>query len=132
MDRLPIASDFSAIQNNSDLSQGRSLRLAAQSTMRAVGILMPLWSPREQIKVAGDPRFDWAIRRCAMNMSVTEFVVPPAIVGRSRSVWREIIDTVIEGPTPTAADEIDEYLARHQYDLSPTLRSELERRHVCL
>jgi hypothetical protein len=28
-----------------------------------------------------------------MNMSVTEFVVPPAIVGRSRSVWREIIDT---------------------------------------
>jgi hypothetical protein len=33
-----------------------------------------------------------------MNMSVTEFVVPPAIVGRNRSVWREIIDTVIEGP----------------------------------
>jgi hypothetical protein len=132
MDRLPIASDFSAIQNNSDLSQGRSLRLAAQSTMRAVGILMPLWSPREQIKVAGDPRFDWAIRRCAMNMSVTQFVVPPAIVGRSRSVWHEIIDTVIEGPPRTAADEIAEYLARHQYDLSPTLRSELERRHVCL
>jgi hypothetical protein len=67
-----------------------------------------------------------------MNMSVTEFVVPPAIAGRSRSVWREIIDTVIEGPTPTAADEIDEDLARHQYDLSPTLRIELERRHVCV
>ena len=32
-----------------------------------------------------------------MNMSVTEFVVPPAIVGRNRSVWREIIDTVMEG-----------------------------------
>jgi hypothetical protein len=55
-----------------------------------------------------------------MNMSVTEFVVPPAIVGRSRSVWREIIDTVMEGPPRTAADEITEYLARHQYDLSPT------------
>ena len=67
-----------------------------------------------------------------MNMSVTEFVVPPAIVGRSRSIWREIIDTVFEGPPRTAADEITEYLARHQYDLSPTLRSELERRHVCL
>ena len=67
-----------------------------------------------------------------MNMSVTEFVVPPAIVGRSRSVWREIIDTVMEGPPRTAADEITEYLARHQYDLSPTLRIELERRHVCL
>ena len=67
-----------------------------------------------------------------MNMSVMEFVVPPAIVWRSRSLWHEIIDTVIEGPPRTAADEITEYLARHQYDLSPTLRSELERRHVCL
>ena len=66
-----------------------------------------------------------------MKMSATQFVVPQAIVGRSRSVWREIIDTVIEGPR-TAADEIAEYLARHQYDLSPTLRIELERRHVCV
>ena len=61
-------------------------------------LVMPLWNRRKQIKVAGDPRFDWAIRRCAMNMSVMEFVVPPAIVGRNRSVWREIIDTVMEGP----------------------------------
>jgi hypothetical protein len=66
-----------------------------------------------------------------MNMSVTQFVQAPGIVARSRSVWREIIDTVIEGPR-TAADEIAEYLARHQYDLSPTLRIELERRHVCV
>ena len=42
MDRLPMASGFSAIQNNSDLSQGLSPPLAAQSTTRAVGILMPL------------------------------------------------------------------------------------------
>ena len=49
----------------------------------------------------------------------------------SRSLWREIIDTVIEGPR-TAADEIAEYLAEHQYDLSPMLRIELERRHVCV
>jgi hypothetical protein len=67
-----------------------------------------------------------------MNMSVTQFVQAPAIVARSRSIWHEIIDTVIQGPGRTAADEIDEYLARHQYDLSPTLRIELERRHVCL
>ena len=33
-----------------------------------------------------------------MNMSVTQFVVPPAVVGCNRSVWRQIIDTVIEGP----------------------------------
>ena len=65
-----------------------------------------------------------------MNMSVTHFVVQPAIVRRSRSVWCQIIDTLIEGPPRTAADEIDEYLARHQYDLSPPLRIELERRHV--
>ena len=67
-----------------------------------------------------------------MNMSVTKFVVPPAIVGRNRSVWREIIDAVMEGAPRAAADEITEYLARHPYDLSPTLRIELERRHVCV
>ena len=67
-----------------------------------------------------------------MNMSVTRFVVPPAVVGCNRSVWCQIIDTLIEGPPRTAADKIDEYLARHQYDLSPPLRIELERRHVCL
>ena len=68
----------------------------------------------------------------AMNMSVTQFVQAPAIVARSRSVWHEIIDTVLDGPPRTAADEVAEYLARHQCDLSPTLRIELERRHVCL
>jgi hypothetical protein len=67
-----------------------------------------------------------------MNMSVTQFVPAPAIAARSRSVWHEIIDTVIGGPQRTAADEIADYLARHPYDLSPTLRIELERRHVCL
>jgi hypothetical protein len=107
MDRVPVASArFRTIQI---CPKDLSLRLTAKSTTR------------EQIKVAGDPRFDWAIRRCAMNMSVTQFVVPPAIVGRSRSVWHEIIDTVIEGPPRTAADEVAEYLARHQYDLSPNV-----------
>jgi hypothetical protein len=67
-----------------------------------------------------------------MNMSVLQFVQAPAIVTRNRSVWHEIIDAVIEGPRRPAADEVAEYLARHQYDLSPTLRIELERRHVCL
>jgi hypothetical protein len=67
-----------------------------------------------------------------MNMSVTQIVQAPAIVARGRSVWREIINTVIEGPRRTAANEIAEYLARHQYDLSPALRIELERRHVCV
>jgi hypothetical protein len=65
-----------------------------------------------------------------MNMSVTQFVVTPAI--GNRSVWRQIIDAVIEGSPRTAADEIAEYLARHPYDLAPALRIELERRHVCV
>ena len=67
-----------------------------------------------------------------MHMSVTQFVQAPAIVTGSRSLWHEIIDMVIQGPRRTAADEITEYLARHQYDLSPMLRIELERRHVCV
>jgi hypothetical protein len=67
-----------------------------------------------------------------MNMSVTQFVVAPVMVGRNRSVWREIIDTVIEGPPRTTADEIAAYLARHPHDLSPALRVELERRHMCV
>jgi len=67
-----------------------------------------------------------------MNMSVTQFTVAPAMVGRNRSLWRQISDQVSEGCPRTAADGIAEYLARHQYDLSPALRIELERRHVCV
>ena len=67
-----------------------------------------------------------------MNVSVTQFTVAPAMVRRSPSLWHEIIDTVIEGSPRTAANEIAEYLERHQYDLSPALRIELERRHVCV
>jgi hypothetical protein len=51
----------------------------------------------------------------AMNMSITQLVHVPATVTGGRSLWREIIDMLIEGPR-TAADEIDEYLTHHQYD----------------
>jgi hypothetical protein len=67
-----------------------------------------------------------------MNMSVTQFVVAPAVAGRDRSVWRQIVGSVIEGSPRTTADEIAGYLARHAHDLSPALRVELERRHVCV
>jgi hypothetical protein len=117
MDRLPIASGFSAIQNNSGLSQGLWSAIGGTVDHKHGKHLDASWEPKGS-------RF--------MNMSVAEFVVPPAIVGRNRSVWREIIDTVMEGPPRTAADEIAEYLAEHQYDLSPMLRIELERRHVCV
>jgi hypothetical protein len=39
---------------------------------------------------------------------------------------------VLAGPTPTAEDEIAEYLERHQRDLPPALRIELERRSMSL
>jgi len=67
-----------------------------------------------------------------MNISVTQFAAVQAMVGHNRSVWRQIVDTVIEGPPRTTADEIAGYLARHPHDLSPALRVELERRHVCV
>lgn len=67
-----------------------------------------------------------------MNMSVTQFTPAPALARRQRPFWRQIIDMVAEGPPRTAADEIAAYLARHQYDFSPALRIDLERRHVCV
>jgi hypothetical protein len=95
---------------------------------------MPVEQPTklEPVEHKGGRHRDVSTRRGAMNMSVLQFVQAPAIVTRNRSVWHEIIDAVIEGPRRPAADEVAEYLARHQYDLSPTLRIELERRHVCL
>ena len=65
-------------------------------------------------------------------MSVTQFAAAPALVGRNRSLWRQVVDTVIAGPPRTTADKIAGYLDLHQYDLSPALRVELERRHVCV
>ena len=41
MDRLAIVSDFNAIQNNSDPSQGLSPRLPAQSAAKVAGIVLP-------------------------------------------------------------------------------------------
>jgi hypothetical protein len=67
-----------------------------------------------------------------MNMSVRPFAAAPAMVRRNRSLWRQVIDMVIDGPPRTTADKIAGYLALHQYDLSPALRVELERRHVCV
>ena len=114
---IATAKTDTSIQNNSDLSQGLWSAIGGTVDHKDGKHLDASWEPKGST---------------SMNMSVTEFVVPLAIVGRNRSVWREIIDTVMEGPPRTAADEITEYLARHQYDLSPTLRIELERRHVCV
>jgi hypothetical protein len=51
-------------------------------------------------------------------------------VRRGISVWRRFFTRVLAGPTPKAEDEIAEYLERHQHDLPPALRIELERRSM--
>ena len=67
-----------------------------------------------------------------MNMPVPYFSVASHTIGRKQSLWRQILDTVIEGRPRTAADAIAEYLTRHPYDFAPALRIDLERRHVCV
>jgi hypothetical protein len=115
-----------AIQNNSDLSQG--LKPAIGSTFARKGSTL-FRIARNQTKSAAT-HLDWGNTEIAMNMSVTQFTMAPVMVGRNRSLWR--IDIAVDGPPRTAAGQIAEYLARHQYDLSPALRIELERRHVCV
>ena len=46
------------------------------------------------------------------------------------SVWRHFFTRMLAGPMPKAEDEIAEYLERHQHDLPPALRIELERRSM--
>jgi hypothetical protein len=48
---------------------------------------------------------------------------------RSRSMWRQFLASVINAPTPTAEDQINQYLACHSRDLPPQVFIELERRH---
>ena len=56
----------------------------------------------------------------------------PAVRRGNCSVWRQFFVTVLGGPTRKAEDEIAEYLERHQHDLPPMLRIELERRRMGL
>jgi hypothetical protein len=50
-------------------------------------------------------------------------------VRRGISAWRRFFTRVFAEPPRKAEDEIAEYLGRHQYDLPPALRIELERRN---
>jgi hypothetical protein len=54
----------------------------------------------------------------------------PAMRRGKFAVWRCFFATVLAGPMPKAEDEIAEYLERHQHDLPPALRIELERRRT--
>jgi hypothetical protein len=70
---------------------------------------------------------EW-VRESAMPASLSCLEVPAA--SRAAAVWRRFFATVLAESTRNVEDEIAEYLERHQYDLSPALRIELERRHM--
>ena len=50
----------------------------------------------------------------------------PAMAQRDRSVWSRLFDTAI-GARTRKVEQIAGYLDRHQYDLLPEVRIELER-----
>jgi len=52
--------------------------------------------------------------------------MPAATVG-NHSVWKQLFAVFTGSSTPTAQDAITAYLDRHQHDLPPVLRIELER-----
>jgi len=55
----------------------------------------------------------------------------PAVRG-GISMWRRFFTKVLTEPPRRAEDEIAEYVERHQHDLPPALRIELERRSMSL
>ena len=52
------------------------------------------------------------------------------LLRRGISLSHRFFTKVFAGPTPKAEDEIAGYLERHQHDLPPALRIELERRSM--
>jgi hypothetical protein len=50
--------------------------------------------------------------------------------GRNQSVWRKVLDAMVEPSPRNVEREIIEYLHRHRYDLPPEVWIELERRHL--
>jgi hypothetical protein len=63
-------------------------------------------------------------------MSASSLSMEAPAVRWGISVWRRFFAKVLAEPKREAEDEIAEYLERHQHDLPPALRIELERRSV--
>jgi len=70
----------------------------------------------------------WDERESAMPASFLSLEAPA--VRRGISVWRRFFAKVFAEPKREAEDEVAEYLERHQHDLPPALRIELERRSM--
>jgi hypothetical protein len=47
---------------------------------------------------------------------------------RSRSMWRRVLDAMIEAQRRKAEEEVDRYIRRHWYRFPPQTRDELTRR----
>ena len=65
-----------------------------------------------------------------VTASVGSLDAEPRAGGRTQSVWRKLLDAVVEPSAPKVEQEIIEYLYRHRYDLPPEVWVELERRHL--
>jgi len=52
----------------------------------------------------------------------------PAVETHKMTAWRRFFTAVFTTPMHQVDHEVAEYLARHQHDLPPALRIELERR----
>jgi hypothetical protein len=65
-------------------------------------------------------------------MPASSLSLEASAVRRGVSVWRRFFTEVLGERTRRAEDEIAEYVERHQHDLPPALRIELERRSMSL
>ena len=65
-----------------------------------------------------------------MTMGIASVRSEPRAGGGSQSVWRKLLDAVVEPQPRNAEHKIIEYLYRHRYDLPPEVWIELERRHL--
>jgi hypothetical protein len=65
-----------------------------------------------------------------MTMVTASAGSEPRARGGAQSVWRKLLEVVVEPQPRNAEYKIIEYLYRHRYDLPPEVWIELERRHL--
>jgi hypothetical protein len=65
-----------------------------------------------------------------MTMETASAGSEPRAKSGTQSVWRKLLDAVVEPQPRNAEHKIIEYLYRHRYDLPPEVWIELERRHL--
>jgi hypothetical protein len=61
-------------------------------------------------------------------MTMTTSTDGSGLKQRRQSMWRNLLDSMIEAPAPRAEDAITQFLMRHRHDLPAQVWIELERR----